>query len=41
VVLRQIEGGEQRIEVRPSRIISGRDLDGNLLLRPGDTLVVP
>ena len=41
VVLRQIEGGEERIEVRPSRIISGRDLDGNLLLRPGDTLVVP
>ena len=41
VVLRQVEGGEERIEVRPSRIISGRDLDGNLLLRPGDTLVVP
>lgn len=41
VVLRQIAGGEERIEVRPSRIISGRDLDGNLLLRPGDTLVVP
>lgn len=41
VVLRQLADGEQRIEVRPSRIVSGRDLDDNLLLRPGDTLVVP
>ena len=42
VVLRQVEGGgEQRFEVRPSRIVSGRDLADNLLLLPGDTLVVP
>lgn len=41
VVLRQMPEGEQRIEVRPSRIVSGRDLGDNLLLRPGDTLVVP
>jgi len=41
VVLRQLPNGEQRIEVRPSRIVSGRHLADNLLLRPGDTLVVP
>lgn len=41
VVLRQLPDGEQRIEVRPSRIVSGRHLADNLLLRPGDTLVVP
>ena len=41
IVLRQVAEGEQRIEVRHSRIVSGRELADNLLLRPGDTLVVP
>jgi polysaccharide export outer membrane protein len=41
VVLRQHGGSEQRIEVRLSRIVSGSDLDANLLLLPGDTVVVP
>jgi polysaccharide biosynthesis/export protein len=41
VVLRQSEGKEQRIAVRISRIVSGKELANDLLLQPGDTLVVP
>jgi polysaccharide export outer membrane protein len=41
VVLRQRDGREQRIEIRLSRIVSGRDPEADLLLQPGDTVVVP
>ena len=39
VVLR--DGGGERFEVSIKAIAKGHQLDGNILLRPGDTIIVP
>lgn len=41
LLLRRERGGETRIRVRYKDIISGKNPDGNLLLRRGDTILVP
>lgn len=42
VILLRDEGEKQvRMEVNVKRVYSGKDLDANQLLRPGDTVVVP
>jgi polysaccharide export outer membrane protein len=41
LLLRREKGGETRIRVRYKDIVSGKNPDGNLLLRRGDTILVP
>jgi polysaccharide biosynthesis/export protein len=41
LVLRDDEGDVRRIEINYDRIISGQNLEMNLKLKPGDTVVVP
>lgn len=41
LVLRDTAEGQQAIAFDYSRVASGRDLSSNILLAPGDTLVVP
>lgn len=41
LLLRREKGGETRIRVRYKDIVSGRNPDGNILLRRGDTILVP
>lgn len=41
LLLRREKGAETRIRVRYKDIISGRNPDGNVLLRRGDTILVP
>jgi polysaccharide export outer membrane protein len=41
LLLRRENGGETRIRVRYKDIVSGKNPDGNLLLRRGDTILVP
>lgn len=41
LLLRRERGGETRFRVRYKDIVSGRNPDGNLLLRRGDTILVP
>jgi len=41
VIVRNSGGGNQRFEVSVREITSGKNLDDNLLLLPGDTIYVP
>jgi len=41
LLLRREKGSETRIRVRYKDIVSGRNPDGNILLRRGDTILVP
>lgn len=41
VLLRDIDGQQQRTVVSIKEIESGRNLDGNIRLWPGDTIIVP
>lgn len=41
LLLRRESGGETRIRVRYKDIVNGRNPDGNVLLRRGDTILVP
>ena len=41
IVIREVDGAQERLEVHLKKVYSGDDIEANLLLRPGDTLVVP
>lgn len=41
ILLRRINGKEERLKIKYDRIISGKDPEGNLLLKRGDTIIVP
>ena len=41
VVLRSIDGKQQRMKFKYKEVISGKKTDQNISLRPGDTVVVP
>ena len=41
VVVRKENGREKRITVNYKRIMAGKDLDSNIILKAGDTVVVP
>lgn len=41
ILLRRIAGRETRRQIRFSDIVDGRDPDANVVLQPGDTIVVP
>jgi polysaccharide export outer membrane protein len=41
LVVRKEEGREKRITVNYKRIMAGKDLDSNIILKAGDTIVVP
>ncbi|MFV1950514.1 MAG: polysaccharide biosynthesis/export family protein [Nitrospinota bacterium] len=40
-VVRKGKDGEKRIRVKYNKIIKGKDPEGNILLKPGDTIIVP
>lgn len=40
-VLRMVEGKQQKIPVNYKKLIHGESVDQNILLKPGDTVVVP
>jgi polysaccharide export outer membrane protein len=40
-VVRKDKNGEKRILVRYNDILKGKDPEGNILLKPGDTIIVP
>lgn len=40
-VLREVNGNQQKIPVNYKEIIKGEHMDQNIMLRPGDTVVVP
>lgn len=41
IILRDVDGQDRRIEVSIKAIESGRRADDNILLQPGDTIIVP
>ena len=41
LVIRREDGREKRMTINYKRIVSGKDLDSNILLKPGDTVIVP
>lgn len=41
VVVRKEDGREKRIKVNYKKIMDGKDLDSNIILKTGDTIVVP
>jgi polysaccharide biosynthesis/export protein len=41
ILLRRIAGRETRRQIRFSDIVNGKDPDANVVLQPGDTIVVP
>ena len=41
LVVRKEDGREKRITVNYKRIMAGKDLDSNIILKAGDTVVVP
>ena len=41
LVVRKEDGREKRIKVNYKRIMDGKDLDSNIILKAGDTVVVP
>ena len=41
LVIRKENGKEKRITVNYKRIMAGKDLDSNIILKAGDTVVVP
>jgi len=40
-VLRNVRGVQQKIPVNYRKLVKGENIDQNLTLRPGDTIVVP
>jgi polysaccharide biosynthesis/export protein len=40
-VLRNVRGVQQKIPVNYRKLVKGENIDQNLILRPGDTIVVP
>ena len=40
-VIRKEGGREKRLVVNYKKIVSGKDLDSNIILKPGDTVIVP
>ncbi len=40
-IIRREKGEERRIEINYKQIVSGKDPEQNIYLRPGDTLIVP
>lgn len=41
LLIRREKGKETRIIINYKKIISGEDLTGNIILKPGDTIIVP
>ena len=41
LVIRREGGGEKRITVNYKKIVSGKDPDSNIILKSGDTIIVP
>lgn len=41
IVLREMDGKQERLEINLKRVYSGDSIEENILLRPGDTLVIP
>jgi polysaccharide export outer membrane protein len=41
MVVRKEEGREKRIMINYKRIMAGKDLDSNIILKAGDTIIVP
>ncbi len=41
LIVRKEDGREKRITVNYKRIMAGKDLDSNIILKAGDTIVVP
>jgi polysaccharide export outer membrane protein len=41
LIVRKEEGREKRIKVNYKRIMAGKDLDSNIILKAGDTIIVP
>jgi len=41
IIIRKEEGKEKRFTINYKRIIEGKDLDSNILLKAGDTIIVP
>ncbi len=40
-VLREESGQQQKIRVNYKRLVKGQAIDQNIMLKPGDTIVVP
>ncbi len=41
LLIRKEGGQEKRITINYKKIISGEDLSNNVVLKPGDTIIVP
>ena len=41
LIVRKEEGREKRITINYKRIMAGKDLDSNIILKAGDTVIVP
>jgi polysaccharide export outer membrane protein len=41
IIVRKENGREKRMKVNYKKIVQGGDLDSNVMLRPGDTIIVP
>jgi predicted transcriptional regulator len=41
LIVRKEEGREKRIRINYKRIMAGKDLDSNIILKSGDTIIVP
>ena len=41
LLIRRENGRETRIKINYKKIISGEDIKANILLKPGDTIIVP
>jgi len=41
VVIRKGKGSERRMSVNYNKIISGKDLNSNIILKSGDTIIIP
>lgn len=41
IVIRKENGKEKRMTVNYKKIVQGQDLSSNMILKPGDTIIVP
>ncbi len=41
VIIRKEKGKQKRIKFNYKKVLKGKDLDKNIFLRPGDTIIVP
>ena len=41
VIVRKEAGGEKRFKFNYKEVVSGKKVDQNILLKPGDTVIVP